>query len=150
MGKFKTEQEQFWAGGFGDNYIERNVGKNLIASNIAFFAKVLKNTTKIKTVLEFGSNIGLNIIALETLLPNAGMAAIEINRNAVKELKKNCKKIQVYPMSIFDFEPDKKRDFCGEMMDKFNNLKIVDYGFVYHRDTNFPNDDITWFLLEKV
>ena len=42
-----------------------------------------------------------------------------------------------------------KRDFAGEMMDKYPNLKLVDYGFIYHRDNNFTQDDMTWFLLEK-
>jgi spore coat polysaccharide biosynthesis protein SpsF len=42
-----------------------------------------------------------------------------------------------------------KRDFAGEMMKKFNDLKLVDYGFVYHADCNFPQDDVTWFVLEK-
>jgi pseudaminic acid biosynthesis-associated methylase len=42
-----------------------------------------------------------------------------------------------------------KRDFCGEIMNKYPNLKLIDYGFVYHRDPKFPLDDITWFLLEK-
>lgn len=42
-----------------------------------------------------------------------------------------------------------KRDFCGEMMNKYKDLKLVDYGFVYYRDPVFPQDDITWFLLEK-
>jgi spore coat polysaccharide biosynthesis protein SpsF len=42
-----------------------------------------------------------------------------------------------------------KRDFAGEMMDKFPDLKLLDYGFVYHRDYHFPQDDTTWFLLEK-
>ena len=28
-------------------------------------------------------------------------------------------------------------------------LKLIDYGFIYHRDNSFPKDDITWFLLEK-
>jgi spore coat polysaccharide biosynthesis protein SpsF len=42
-----------------------------------------------------------------------------------------------------------KRDFAGEMMDKFPDLKLLDYGFVYHRDYQFPQDDTTWFLLEK-
>ena len=42
-----------------------------------------------------------------------------------------------------------KRDFAGEIMDKFSNLKLIDYGFVYHRDYHFPQDDMTWFLLEK-
>lgn len=42
-----------------------------------------------------------------------------------------------------------KRDFAGEMLDRFSDLRLVDYGFVYHRDTNYPLDDLTWFLLEK-
>ena len=43
-----------------------------------------------------------------------------------------------------------KRDFAGEMLDKFSDLRLVDYGFIYHRDNNFPLDDLTWFLLEKI
>lgn len=42
-----------------------------------------------------------------------------------------------------------KRDFAGEMMDRYPDLKLVDYGFVYRRDPSFPDDDITWFLMEK-
>jgi len=42
-----------------------------------------------------------------------------------------------------------KRDFAGELMDKYPDLKLVDYGFVYHRDYHFPGDDFTWFLMEK-
>ncbi len=42
-----------------------------------------------------------------------------------------------------------KRDFAGEMMDRFGDLALVDYGFVWRRDPVFPLDDLTWFLLEK-
>jgi pseudaminic acid biosynthesis-associated methylase len=42
-----------------------------------------------------------------------------------------------------------KRDFCGEIMDRYSDLRLVDYGFVYRRDPAFPQDDITWFLMEK-
>jgi spore coat polysaccharide biosynthesis protein SpsF len=42
-----------------------------------------------------------------------------------------------------------KRDFAGEIMDLFPDLTLVDYGFVYHRDPNFPQDDLNWFLMEK-
>ncbi|NDB35890.1 MAG: pseudaminic acid biosynthesis-associated methylase, partial [Flavobacteriia bacterium] len=42
-----------------------------------------------------------------------------------------------------------KRDFAGELLDTFPDLRLVDYGFAYKRDTSFPQDDITWFLLEK-
>lgn len=42
-----------------------------------------------------------------------------------------------------------KRDFAGELMDKFDDLRLVSYGFSYHRDNNFLYGDGTWFLLEK-
>lgn len=42
-----------------------------------------------------------------------------------------------------------KRDFAGEMLNKYSDLKLIDYGFVYRRDPNFPLGDITWFLMEK-
>jgi spore coat polysaccharide biosynthesis protein SpsF len=42
-----------------------------------------------------------------------------------------------------------KRDFAGEMLDKYPDLKLLDYGFIYYRDNNFPQGDTNWFLLEK-
>lgn len=42
-----------------------------------------------------------------------------------------------------------KRDFAGEMLRDYPEFRLVDYGFVYHGDSNFPQDDLTWFLLEK-
>jgi spore coat polysaccharide biosynthesis protein SpsF len=42
-----------------------------------------------------------------------------------------------------------KRDFAGEMLEKYPDLSLVDYGFSYRRDPAFPQDDITWFLMEK-
>ena len=41
-----------------------------------------------------------------------------------------------------------KRDFAGEMLDRFPDLKLVDTGWVYHRSPH-PQDDLTWFLLSK-
>jgi spore coat polysaccharide biosynthesis protein SpsF len=42
-----------------------------------------------------------------------------------------------------------KRDFAGDMLEKYSDLRLVDYGFAYRRDPAFPQDDITWFLIEK-
>lgn len=42
-----------------------------------------------------------------------------------------------------------KRDFAGEMMDRYPDLKLVDYGFVYDRDPIAPQDNVTWFMMEK-
>ena len=56
---FKTEQEAFWAGEFGTEYIQRNQGDALLASNLDFFAKALRATRGVKTCIEFGANIGM-------------------------------------------------------------------------------------------
>lgn len=66
-----TEQEKFWLGKFGDDYIHRNKSDSLLASNISFFSNILRRTDSISSVIEFGANIGMNLIALKTLLPNA-------------------------------------------------------------------------------
>lgn len=42
-----------------------------------------------------------------------------------------------------------KRDFAGEVLKQHPGLRLVAYGFAYHGDSNFPQDDVTWFLLEK-
>ncbi len=42
-----------------------------------------------------------------------------------------------------------KRDFAGEILDNYPDLRVIDYGFAWRRDPKFPQDDITWFVLEK-
>lgn len=202
---FKTEQEAFWAGDFGKEYSRRNVGTSLLAGNCALFARILSQTRKVRSIIEFGANIGLNLRALEILVPDAEQAAIEINPDAAKTLRE-WGRPEVFESSILDFVPKRlwdlvlikgvlihinpdaldavfsklfsssaryiviaeyynptpvavpyrghqdrlfKRDFAGEMLDKFPSLRLLDYGFSYHRDPNFPQDDLTWFLLEK-
>lgn len=201
---FQTEQERFWAGEFGNEYIERN--RSSVAANIHLFSKILSKTSNVNSIIEFGSNIGLNLIAIHQLLPDSSLSAVEINKKAVDELKKIPYINEMFPVSILDFEqikkydfcfmkgvlihinPDKlesiykllynssnkyifiaeyynpspveidyrghkgklfKRDFAGEIMDLFPDVRLIDYGFIYHRDPNFPQDDITWFLLRK-
>ena len=206
MSDFKTEQECFWAGEFGSSYISRNKSDLLMKSNIAFFSQIMKSTSCVKSLIEFGANIGMNIVALRRLLSATDYSAVEINADAVDYLRQ-IEGTTVYHSSILDFVCDYqrdfvftktvlihinpaslpmvydlmynsskryiciaeyfnpspveidyrghtgklyKRDFAGEMLDRFSNLKLVDYGFTYHRDNNFPQDDISWFLLEKV
>ncbi|MBL7085878.1 MAG: pseudaminic acid biosynthesis-associated methylase [Candidatus Cloacimonetes bacterium] len=201
----KSKQELFWEGNFGDEYISRNEELKLISSNISLFSKILNKTIGIRSVIEFGANIGLNLIAMKNLIPNIEIAGVEINDKAFDGLKE-IKNIKAYHSSIQVFNPTErydlcftkgvlihinpdelnyvydllyktskkyiliaeyynpspvdisyrghkgflfKRDFAGEILDKYPKLKLVDYGFVYHRDNNFPQDDINWFLFEK-
>lgn len=205
---YKTEQEKFWAGEFGNEYIERNKSSRDVICNMALFGEIMKRTAGVRTALEFGSNIGQNIKALKALFPDTKYSAIEINHKAAEILRNDpaLKGTEVFETSILEYEakekydfvlikgvlihinPDElqevyqrlydssrkyicmveyynptpvevryrdnqerlfKRDFCGEFMDKFSDVRLVDYGFRYHRDNNFPQDDLTWFLMEK-
>ena len=42
-----------------------------------------------------------------------------------------------------------KRDFARDLMKRYDNLSLIDYGFKYNGDNLFPQDDLTWFLLSK-
>lgn len=109
MGRYRTEQEEFWAGQFGDDYTERNKGFNFIASKTAVFASIISRTRQVKSILEFGANRGLNLLALRNLLPAVELSAVEINLKAVKELE-TIKDLKIYHQSILEFSVDYKRD----------------------------------------
>ena len=203
---FKTEQEAFWAGDFGTKYIQHNQDDALFASNLDFFDKALRSTRNVKTCIEFGANIGLNLKALKLQHPEQEQHGIEINADAARELAPIIPPTHVHHRSILDFNPQQtwdlvmtkgvlihinpdelpqvydklvaacgkyllvaeyynpapvaipyrghterlfKRDFAGEIMDRYPQMKLIDYGFIYRRDPNFPQDDITWFLMGK-
>lgn len=206
MSSFRTEQEEFWAGSFGGEYIKRNQGDSLLASNVRLFARVLRSAFDLKSCIEFGANIGMNLRALKSLYPDLEAHAIEINLEASRLLADVIAPQCIYNSSILDFEPSRqwdltlikgvlihirpdvlpkiyeklvhctsrylmvaeyynpvpvaipyrghkdrlfKRDFVGEILDSYPQMKLIDYGFVYHRDPSFPQDDITWFLMER-
>lgn len=202
----KTEQEAFWAGSFGDQYVARNLADEIVAGNCNLFSKALSGVGKISSVVEFGANIGLNLRALKTLFPGAILKGIEINVTAFNLLCEEIGESNAIHGSILDqtslelsdlvlvkgvlihiapedlnfvydlmhktarrhiliceyYNPSPvaltyrgnsnklfKRDFAGEMLDRFVDLQLVKYGFQYHRDPTFPLDDVSWFLLEK-
>ena len=100
---YKTEQEKFWAGEFGTDYIDRNKGEKLLASNLNFFNKALMNAGNISSCIEFGANIGMNLRALKLLYPEIKLKGIEINEDASNKLKGLIGKDNVFIESIFDY-----------------------------------------------
>lgn len=203
---FKTEQESFWAGSFGTEYIKRNQGDALLASNLNFFSKAFHAVRGVESCIEFGANIGMNLKSLGLLYPALELHGIEINLDAATELGQVIPQSNVHQTSILEFNPQRlwdmvlikgvlihispnelpkvydklvesarryvfvaeyynpspvaityrghtdrlfKRDFVGEILERHPQMQLLDYGFSYHLDPNFPQDDITWFLLEK-
>tara|TARA_A100001234_G_scaffold182441_1_gene165444 strand:- start:852 stop:1463 length:612 start_codon:yes stop_codon:yes gene_type:complete len=201
---YKTEQENFWAGEFGLNYIDRNNSEPLLYSKVAMWARMLQAANNVNSIRELGCNIGLNLVALKRLQPKLNLSGYEINEEAAKqasdfnvaEIKQgsiidqiNDTKVDltftagvlihinpdylynvyknlvdgsnryVLVAEYYNPAPTKinyrghenrlfKRDFAGDLIDNYG-MKLVDYGFVYKRDNWAPQDDITWFLLEK-
>lgn len=200
-----TEQERFWQGEFGDEYVDRNDGERHVASATAFFAQALRRAGRLDSLLELGTNRGLNLQALHRLLPDAALHGVELNAKA-HAIAQSLGIAEVWHGSLFDYPVHQpvdlaftrgvlihllpellpkayaklyeasrryvlvaeyynpspvevsyrghagklfKRDFAGELLDLYEDLRLVDYGFVYRRDPSFPTDDITWFLLEK-
>jgi len=101
---FQTEQEEFWAGQFGNDYINRNDGAYLLASNLRFFSLALQRASKIGSCIEFGANIGMNLKALKLLYPDLAMRAIEINAEAADRLSRTIGQDGVFRGSILDYQ----------------------------------------------
>ena len=82
-----TDQENFWKGAFGDDYVERNSSDQIVASNLSLFAEALNCVKHPDSILEFGANIGLNLRAIRHLFPQASLKGIEINARAARHLR---------------------------------------------------------------
>lgn len=85
---YQTEQEQFWATGFGNEYPSRNEGEKMISSNLALFSKILKNCPSLDSATELGCNIGLNLIALHRINRQLKLRGYEINEKAALAARK--------------------------------------------------------------
>jgi spore coat polysaccharide biosynthesis protein SpsF len=101
---FRTEQESFWAGEFGNDYITRNNDEKIIAANINLFTKVLRTTNGVNSIIEFGSNIGLNLLAIKNILPGIKLSAVEINKKAF-EILKDIPGVEAYNETILNYVP---------------------------------------------
>jgi pseudaminic acid biosynthesis-associated methylase len=111
---FSTEQEEFWAGQFGNDYISRNEATpENISYNLFLFAKIFKKVVPLpETIIEFGSNIGLNLRAIKLLLPQAKLSAVEINSKAVARLQKDGVAQEIFHKSLLEFTPPNLYDFA--------------------------------------
>ncbi|MCR9130768.1 MAG: pseudaminic acid biosynthesis-associated methylase [Alphaproteobacteria bacterium] len=204
---YRTEQEAFWAGEFGDAYRERcALSDDLVAARTNCMARMLKQAAPVKSAFEVGCNIGLNLVAMKRVSPATQLSAIEINDTSAEAARQlgiadveTASALSYAPKQTYDltmicgvlihmnpevlpeiydllfnasdrlillfeyYNPTPvevnyrghegrlfKRDFAGEMLDRFSGrLKLLDYGFFYHRDPIARSDDGTFFLMEK-
>lgn len=77
MSTFRTEQEAFWAGKFGDEYIGRNSTAREMGARLALFSRIMARTEGVASAIEFGANIGNNLKVLHQMFPAMELAAID-------------------------------------------------------------------------
>ncbi len=204
-----TPQLKAWTGRFGSEYIDRNDYADWkMAPGVEAFRRII-GKLNIKSVIEVGSNIGLNLLYINELFEGkVKLYAVEPNRNAFDklisqsrvELEKawNCNAFQLplddssvdlvftsgvlihitpddlgratdeivrvarkYVLCIEYFSPTPvelpyrgktgllfKRDFGGFYIDRFPNLKCLDYGFLWHRESPAYGNS-NWWLFAK-
>lgn len=109
MKHYATEQETFWAGEFGNEYISRNENVNLLAAKILFWSGIVRKGEAISSCLELGANIGLNLKALGVLLPCLQMTGVEINAKAAEECAK-LERVKVVNTSILEYKSEEQFD----------------------------------------
>lgn len=204
-----TAQLDAWRGEFGDEYVDRNEAlTDVLRMRTRMWADMMKSTwcAEPESILEVGSNIGLNLRSIDRL-SSAALYAIEPNEKARERLLSDRVLpegnlfnatgqsipvddgsmdmvfsagvlIHIHPDDLpqvademhrvsrrwllvaeyFSVKPETipyrgrddllfKRDFGGYFMDRFDDLEIVDDGFLWRRTTGI--DDVTWVLMRK-
>ncbi|MHB0965532.1 MAG: pseudaminic acid biosynthesis-associated methylase [Bellilinea sp.] len=199
---------ELWTGDFGNEYTKRQ--DLTIESRKNLFEKALNRVYGIRSVIEFGANVGDNLRALRELLPDATMTGVEPNKEAYEIMMDRvmapapgywfCNSsiqdwvseeqfdlvltrgllIHIPPSDLgkayaaiynassryillaeyyspnpvmipYRGQDDQlwKRDFAGEMLHLYPRLKLIDCGFISRHDPQYPQDDVSWFLLSK-
>lgn len=91
----KNETLEFWAGQFGDEYLERNRVNWL--KRVPFWQSILDKTNA-QSILEMGCNAAWNMQALRKVNSELAMTGIDINENALKEARASGFDVEVLPV----------------------------------------------------
>ena len=200
-----NQQEELWAGQFGDQYHGRR--HRDVSDAVAFFDEALfGNMGVAPAVIEFGAGVGTNLRAIREIAPAAELSAVEINPQALNKLR-TLGLSAVFEGSILDWQAAPNWDlviskgllihiapadlpraysalygscrrsiliaeyfsthlqavpyreqqaalwkgpYAYQLLDAYSDLQLVNYGFVSSRDNSMAEDDINWFLLEKI
>lgn len=108
------------------------------------------------SILDFDAATQVDLALIKGVLIHINPDALsDVYQKIVKSTKRYLMVAEYYspvPVAIlYRGHTDRlfKRDFAGEILAQHSEMRLVDYGFAYRGDPSFPQDDITWFLLEK-
>lgn len=100
-----NDRTDFWKGTFGDEYHRRAPGN--VQSNFVFFRRALGELIwdrKLGSVLELGCGTGANLRALRAHLPNAHLAGVEVNVEAIREATQISGSVKIHRGSLLEWK----------------------------------------------
>ena len=100
MNDIKNEQEEFWAGEFGDEYIDRNKSEKLLAANLKMFAQIFSNIQEINSIAEYGCNIGMNLQLLDNYFRIANYVVLKLMSRLLNHFR-TISRTWMYPKIYF-------------------------------------------------
>lgn len=108
------------------------------------------------SILDFSPNRQWDLVLIKTVLihisPDSLYSVYEKLVNCTSRYLMVAEYYSQSPMEIsYRGHTDRlfKRDFAGEILAAYPEMKLIDYGFSYRNDPKYPQDDISWFLMEK-
>lgn len=124
--------ENLWGGGFGDDYVERNLG--VYDARAPFWSAMLARLSP-KSVLEIGCNVGGNLRFIAPELPPGTVYGIDVNLKALTYLRESFPQVNgllasakalpfrddffdlVFSMGVLIHQPEESiRDVISEMV----------------------------------
>ena len=79
---FNSEQEEFWAKAYADDYIKKNSSFDHALGAMGWTKMIGNVSAEISNYLECGCNIGRNLEQLKKVIPTAKPSVIEISKPA--------------------------------------------------------------------
>jgi spore coat polysaccharide biosynthesis protein SpsF len=84
---YTTEQEAFWAGDYSRDFLERCSGDDRVDFMIGFLGKMLRSAHGIRSAVELGCGIGLNLRALKAIDPDIELGGYDIYEPAIAKAR---------------------------------------------------------------
>ena len=85
MNPQNEKNTNIWAKEFGDDYIGRNNSLSLLSAKKNALLEMFRKVSNVDDIREYGTNIGLNLIAIKELFPDINLFGVDINENAVQQ-----------------------------------------------------------------
>jgi spore coat polysaccharide biosynthesis protein SpsF len=106
----RNEVEGFWKGEFGDDYLDRSQEHRLLPGKSYMFEKMLGSIDGLQSIIELGTNQGVNLKILHNMFPGSELVGVEINTRAAEIARGREGVTKIIESSLLDLDVSHKFD----------------------------------------